>query len=88
MKIPFTLPDLTEPDETVRVYFQGKLVNRFNEHKFNELRLLIKQNSTEGFYIRYTPDHGVIPIESNGKLDYPQGLFRKNTDTLRNLLLG
>lgn len=58
-----------------------------SEDQFNDVRVQIKQNQLEGYYVYY--NHRKIPIDKNGGIsEWPDGFFHDRTTRQLNYLIG
>lgn len=55
-----------------------------NEYEFTDLRAQISEEGQEGYSIIYNSEN--IPIDKNGRLNFPRDLFRSIPDSLTRLL--
>lgn len=74
--------------EKVQIFYKDNenyiLLGEANEYEFNDLRIKIKQNKLSGYYIKHNDD--MIPIDCNGRLEWPGGLFELFGNQLAQLI--
>ena len=55
-----------------------------NEYEFNDFRIQIKESGAKGYFVRY--EDNLFPIDKDGRLYYPKGLFELMAEQLSKLL--
>lgn len=56
-----------------------------NEYEFHDIRVQIKENQAEGYYVVYKDTK--VMIDKNGRIkNWPNGMFDEITNTLINLM--
>jgi hypothetical protein len=71
--------------QTVEIWNSDGFFARVNEYEFNDIRIQIKKEQAEGFYVML--DDRRYYIDKGGKVvDWPVGLFNTINDQLTELI--
>jgi len=69
--------------QTVEVWNADGFFGMANEYEFNDIRIQIKENKDPNFYIMFRGTS--YQINTDGRLEWPNGLFDMIIDQLRKL---